>query len=223
MADEEKLSARDNGDLAKLRDEYSIHDALGGASGGTCSDCQMYEMHGIHWVSCGNRGRIHMGWCSIKAWKAFRKDWFEEFGEMADFKQEAREKVTKAIEKGTVFRVEIAEGHPNKKPAPASVPKNTVADRNRHFIGIEMNTPTPPRRKEHEITYDAKVGPFKEGDEIEHPAHYNMFPVEAIDVCEHLGFNLGNVVKYVMRADFKGDRIKDLKKALFYLQREIAR
>lgn len=65
--------------------------------------------------------------------------------------------------------------------------------------------------------------PYKEGNEVEHPPHYNMFPVEVIDLVEHLSFNLGNVVKYACRADFKGDRMKDLKKARFYLNREIER
>lgn len=65
--------------------------------------------------------------------------------------------------------------------------------------------------------------PYKDGNAVEHPAHYNMFPVEVIDLVEHLSFNAGNVVKYVARAEFKGNPVEDLKKALFYLEREIAR
>lgn len=48
---------------------------------------------------------------------------------------------------------------------------------------------------------------------------------EAIDVIEAfgLGFELGNVVKYVLRADRKGEALDDLRKAHWYLEREIAR
>lgn len=57
------------------------------------------------------------------------------------------------------------------------------------------------------------------------PQHYKGFTGEAepIDIAEHLGFNLGNVIKYAARAGRKDDRLQDLHKALYYLQREIAR
>lgn len=49
--------------------------------------------------------------------------------------------------------------------------------------------------------------------------------IEAIDVIEafNLGFCLGNTVKYVLRAGKKGERLEDLRKAAWYLEREIAR
>jgi len=60
---------------------------------------------------------------------------------------------------------------------------------------------------------------------VDHPSHYGgeENPYEAIKVIEawDLGFNLGNAVKYVARAGKKGDRLEDLKKAQWYLQREI--
>lgn len=57
-----------------------------------------------------------------------------------------------------------------------------------------------------------------------HPKHYNHGKYEVIDVIEDwkLGFNLGNVVKYLARADHKGTPTADLYKCLFYLNREIA-
>lgn len=57
-----------------------------------------------------------------------------------------------------------------------------------------------------------------------HPKHYNTGKYEVIDVIEDwkLGFNLGNVVKYLARADHKGTPTADLYKCLFYLNREIA-
>ena len=60
---------------------------------------------------------------------------------------------------------------------------------------------------------------------IDHPKHYNMGKYEAIDVIEdwNLGFNLGNTVKYISRAGHKDNILQDLKKALWYLDREIKR
>lgn len=63
-------------------------------------------------------------------------------------------------------------------------------------------------------------------DPINHPKHYGGAdnPYEAIKVIEAwgLGFNLGNLVKYVARAGKKDDVIQELKKARWYLDREIA-
>ena len=63
-------------------------------------------------------------------------------------------------------------------------------------------------------------------DMVNHPPHYGGDnPYETIKVIEawELGFHLGNVVKYVSRADKKGTRLEDLKKARWYLDREIER
>ncbi len=62
-------------------------------------------------------------------------------------------------------------------------------------------------------------------DPINHPPHYTHGDIEPIDAIEAwgLGFCLGNVVKYVARAGHKGDRLEDLKKARWYLEREIKR
>ena len=58
---------------------------------------------------------------------------------------------------------------------------------------------------------------------VNHPKHYNTGKYEAIDVIEDwkLGFHLGNVVKYVARAEHKNDTLEDLKKARWYLDRYI--
>ena len=60
---------------------------------------------------------------------------------------------------------------------------------------------------------------------INHPSHYNMGKYEAIDVIEDWGLNfqLGNTIKYISRAGYKDDIIQDLKKARWYLDREIKR
>lgn len=63
------------------------------------------------------------------------------------------------------------------------------------------------------------------GDPVNHPAHYKSHPsgVECIQVTEWMNFNLGNVIKYVWRSDLKSNTVEDLRKAAFYLQREIDR
>ena len=60
-------------------------------------------------------------------------------------------------------------------------------------------------------------------DPVNHPAHYKYGGIETIDFIEakELGYNLGNVVKYVTRSDHKGNRKEDLLKAQWYLTREI--
>lgn len=60
-------------------------------------------------------------------------------------------------------------------------------------------------------------------DPVNNPAHYKVGGIETIDFIEakNLGYHLGNVVKYVARSDHKGRRLEDLKKARWYLDREI--
>lgn len=63
-------------------------------------------------------------------------------------------------------------------------------------------------------------------DAVEHPPHYNSHPsgIECITVTEHMNFNLGNAVKYIWRAGLKSDDpTTDLRKACWYLDREIGR
>jgi Protein of unknwon function (DUF3310) len=64
-----------------------------------------------------------------------------------------------------------------------------------------------------------------EPNTVDHPRHYNVGKIEAITVIEdwNLGFNLGNCLKYLARCDHKGNAVEDLKKALWYLQRELDR
>lgn len=62
-------------------------------------------------------------------------------------------------------------------------------------------------------------------DQVNHPRHYTIHPsgIETIEITEHMNFCLGNVIKYVMRAPYKGKQIEDLEKAAWYLNREINR
>ena len=62
-----------------------------------------------------------------------------------------------------------------------------------------------------------------EVDMVNHPQHYSSHGIEPIDYIEShdLNFNLGNVIKYVSRAPYKGTELEDLHKARWYLEREI--
>lgn len=67
--------------------------------------------------------------------------------------------------------------------------------------------------------------PNKPGNDVNHPKHYNMHPsgVECIDIIEHLPYNIGAAIKYLWRADYKGMKVQDYDKAIWYIQRERAR
>ena len=60
-------------------------------------------------------------------------------------------------------------------------------------------------------------------DNIEHPKHYMSHPsgIECIQITRHMGFNLGNAIKYIWRSDLKNDALEDLEKAIWYLIDEI--
>jgi len=67
-------------------------------------------------------------------------------------------------------------------------------------------------------------------DPVNHPVHYTSSPahcecgarIECIQITEHLGFCIGNAIKYLWRADMKNG-VQDLRKAEWYIRREIER
>jgi hypothetical protein len=83
-------------------------------------------------------------------------------------------------------------------------------------------------RAEGEVVGVATPDPVKfepvKADPVNHPAHYTTGGIETIDFIEakKLGYNLGNVVKYITRSGLKGNQLEDLRKAQWYLSREIA-
>ena len=64
---------------------------------------------------------------------------------------------------------------------------------------------------------------MKNHDPVNHPKHYTNHPsgIECIQITRHMGFNLGNAMKYIWRADLKNDAIEDLEKAVWCLKDEI--
>jgi transposase len=87
---------------------------------------------------------------------------------------------------------------------------------------------TSGRDRRHPITgkrlmQGADIVTTHHADMVNHPAHYKAGGIETIDYIEakKLGYHLGNVIKYVSRADHKGQKLEDLKKAQWYLSRAI--
>ena len=62
-------------------------------------------------------------------------------------------------------------------------------------------------------------------DPVNHPDHYKSHPsgIEAIQITEHENFCIGSVFKYLLRRKYKGKELQDLKKARWFLDREIER
>jgi len=78
--------------------------------------------------------------------------------------------------------------------------------------------------KMHDHTANDGAGGTFEHDPVNHPRHYTGHPsgVECIQITEHMGFCLGNAMKYIWRADLKNG-VEDLEKAVWYVNREIAK
>lgn len=53
-------------------------------------------------------------------------------------------------------------------------------------------------------------------DNVDHPAHYGQYKIEVIEIVRKMSFDQGNVIKYLLRAPFKGHYYEDLKKAAWY-------
>ncbi len=72
---------------------------------------------------------------------------------------------------------------------------------------------------------DRRSGEAPPADMVNRPPHYTSHPsgVECITITKHMNFCRGNAVKYIWRADEKGDVLENLRKARWYLDCEIAR
>lgn len=103
--------------------------------------------------------------------------------------------------------------------------KDPVKDKANSERAIALLIPPNPRligsvaRPKARLATSADFKP----DLVNSPPHYTTGGIETIDFIEakKLGYNLGNVIKYITRADHKGNRIEDLQKAKWYLEREI--
>jgi hypothetical protein len=73
------------------------------------------------------------------------------------------------------------------------------------------------------LNLDSEQINTEQPDMVNHPKHYNVDGYEVIDIIDafKLNFNMGNALKYLLRADRKGNKLQDINKAIWYLQREI--
>ena len=108
-----------------------------------------------------------------------------------------------------------------KKAKVAKKAKLTLPKPNWKTLSITSSN-TPMQGVTHNVPVQIEMFEPKP-DAVNHPAHYKVGGIETIDFIEakKLGYNLGNVVKYLTRADHKGNKLQDLRKAQWYLEREI--
>jgi hypothetical protein len=118
----------------------------------------------------------------------------------------------------------------NPKVKPAEVAKKfKMAVQYVYKLRADINLDKALTMSKPSAVFLTKSSPKKEKlvmtyDNVNHPSHYKVGGIETIDFIEakSLSYNLGNVVKYITRADYKGNKIEDLKKAQWYLNREVS-
>jgi hypothetical protein len=113
--------------------------------------------------------------------------------------------------------------HPNAKP-------DDIAQALKVTLGLIYSVRRNEKKKADAAVTEEVVEAVREKftpapDPVNHPNHYTMGGIETVDFIEakKLSFHLGNVVKYITRAEHKGNRKEDLLKAQWYLDREIKR
>jgi hypothetical protein len=93
-----------------------------------------------------------------------------------------------------------------------------ICDWSSRFIAKEVFAGVPEKPTVSDIVKSSQ-------DNVNHPQHYTKGGIEVIDAIEAWGLNfrLANVIKYVARSDHKNNKLEDLKKARWYLDREISK
>ena len=112
-----------------------------------------------------------------------------------------------------------------RSKARALIPKADIEVAANEFDTTPTTITLPPEGEKKTMTIPAFTVPsFLRADEVNNPPHYTVGGIETIDFIEAKGldYNLGNVVKYVSRADQKGNKLQDLEKARWYLDRAIS-
>lgn len=122
--------------------------------------------------------------------------------------------------------------HKSKKEVEEEAKMTTVDSKKTEERHIEDSKETEERQKEDSRKLTVYVPTVEdkdklygniEHDAVNHPSHYTRGKIEVIDFIEdqQLPYHLGNVIKYIARAGYKGDKLEDLKKARWYLDRYI--
>lgn len=127
---------------------------------------------------------------------------------------------------------------PSDMPWPEHIGRIATVDYATNGLVFAMNCPVNLTNgwfeRRWRLATPADLAPVKEIEKVEEvdgvdlvnqPPHYTSHPsgVECIQITEHMGFTLGNAIKYIWRADLKGNSVEDLEKAAWYVQREIER
>jgi hypothetical protein len=88
---------------------------------------------------------------------------------------------------------------------------------------ISITSKINPRKRRMEAAKPAPEFGASNVDLVNSPPHYRVGGIETIDFIEakNLNYNLGNAVKYITRSDHKDNRVQDLEKARWYIEREI--
>lgn len=127
----------------------------------------------------------------------------------------------------TPFRTNTIPPDPPVDPFP-SQPETICAEcatRFKHLPYPAVGTLFCTRMCADKFRHSPSHAPACKEDAVNHPRHYRSHPsgIECIDIVEHLPFNIGNAIKYLWRSDHKGAQLEDLKKARWYIDREIQR
>lgn len=129
------------------------------------------------------------------------------------------------LRKNGVNKVPLKRGRPAKKSQTLLLPNSTVEVKPAmsQFEALYMATTGKPYMPAKQRMQSAERIREVQVDPINHPPHYKVGGIETIDFIEakKLNYNLGNVAKYITRADHKGNKLEDLRKAQWYLTREI--
>ena len=108
------------------------------------------------------------------------------------------------------------------KPLAGKFKRIAVFSSNKPILNPEITIEESVKPRGHEVMTPITMTEPK-SDPVNHPTHYKVGGIETIDFIEAkaLGYHLGNAVKYITRADHKGNRLQDLQKAKWYIDRAI--
>lgn len=125
---------------------------------------------------------------------------------------------------GTAFihKKEKAQGR-WPKYCPECLPKYTKVPKKKEEEDLGKNIEETHIDNSNEEAIEVPIVEHIIHDAVNHPSHYTRGKIEVIDFIEdqQLPYHLGNVIKYIARAGYKGDKLEDLKKARWYLDRYI--
>jgi hypothetical protein len=123
---------------------------------------------------------------------------------------------TQVEEPSPAERLEASEKPNAESMRPTHFPSGVEIDMAGETLEPITTRKKPVFKKEKKLSSSAH-------DPVNHPKHYTEHPsgIECIQITEHMGFNLGNALKYIWRADLKNNAVEDLQKAVWYINREI--